>query len=124
MARVKWSNGTTKDLEGVKWDVVRELSYGLTRRAKIKEDEDRIKEEKDEINTRMRPFFDLAGIRKISAEGIGTMYIQDNMRPIFSRDKAIEYLINKGVPASLVAEAFDAATAVREYESLVFRRQW
>ena len=106
-------------LEAVGDTVVRAILIGLlTKRAELKEAEDKLKASKSEINESIRKYYIGNNFESVTSDDFGTLTVFAQQRQVLDKKKLKMILANKGVGISIITAAFEESTTTTESESV------
>lgn len=120
---IKWDDTTAAALsvpDLPDW-VEAKLINGLRARAKAKELEAEVKALKEQGNLLLALCMDFASLKKVTAKGIGQVIRKNGANVSYPKDKISDELLARGVEATIIGGAIEAAKTVKTYTSYEFK---
>ena len=96
------------------------LEFCFNRRAEIKTEQDALSTETDTINATVKAILASLDLKTVVSP-VGSYTYSHTSRSSFDKAKMKQGLLKKGVTAEVVKECMEAATSIKEYDSVTFR---
>ena len=122
MTEFKWDEEVQKTLDNSGEEITAALEVGFDYRIKAKRAEEKFKELKKLANDTLEFVFEILGIEKIRAIGIGTIAQRTKTTTSYNIDVISKALAHNGVALPIIKKCIAKGKKVSESEYVEFRR--
>lgn len=97
------------------------IRWGMQERTRIKSEQDKLKEDLEQVNTLMGGLMNTHNIQSINDPLIGTMTLKHGVSKSLNRTKLTNSMLGHGIDAEVINLILEEGGTITEYDTVEFR---